>query len=138
MDAETYHSVPLKTSRTTVPHLNDSSISSNPYELLLAEFPTNTTPVFTLSSIKHKVEHFIPTNGPPVHARACRLPPDKLAAAKEEFNNMEEMGLIRKSSSSWCLRNLVVGVLLETTGGSMMQQSRTDIQYPTFRISQQD
>ena len=89
MDAETYHSVPLRTTRTTAPHHNVSSISSNPYELPLAEFPTITTPVFTPSSIKHKVEHFIPTNGPPVYARARRLSPDKLGVAKEEFNNME-------------------------------------------------
>ena len=73
----------------------------NIFYTLLAEFPTITTPIFTPSSVKHKVEHFIPTKGPPVHAHARRLPPDKLAAAKAEFDSMEEMGLIRRSSSPW-------------------------------------
>ena len=101
VDAETYHSVPLTTSRTAAPRLSTISTSSNQYDALLAEFPTITTPIFTSSSVKHKIEHFIPTKGPPVHARARRLPPDKLAAAKAEFDNMEDMGLIRRSSSPW-------------------------------------
>ena len=31
-------------------------------------------------------------HGPPVYARACRLPPDKFAVAKEEYRKMEDMG----------------------------------------------
>ena len=50
---------------------------------------------------KHGVDLFIPTKGPPVHARARRLPPDKLQIAKEEFRKMEEMGIIRRSNSQW-------------------------------------
>ena len=100
IDAETY-SVSLGTVRTAVPQLSAISTSSNQFETLLTEFPHITTPVFTASSIKHKVEHFILTTGPPVHARARRLPSDKLAVAKQEFDNMEEMGLIRKSASPW-------------------------------------
>ena len=101
IDAETYHSVSLGTVRTAVPQLSAISTSSNQFETLLTEFPHITTPVFTASSIKHKVEHFILTTGPPFHARARRLPSDKLAVAKQEFDNMEEMGLIRKSASPW-------------------------------------
>ena len=101
IDAETYHSVSLGTVRTAVPQFSAISTSSNQFETLLTEFPHITTPVFTASSIKHKVEHFIQTTGPPVHARARRLPSDKLAVAKQEFDNMEEMGLIRKSTSPW-------------------------------------
>ena len=41
----------------------------------------------------------IETRGPPVHARARRLPPDKLAAAKAEFAAMEAMGVVRRSNS---------------------------------------
>ena len=56
---------------------------------------------FTQAAIKHTVEHFISTKGPPVHARPCRLCPDKPVVAKAEFANMEAMGLIRRSSSPW-------------------------------------
>ena len=34
-----------------------------------------------------------------MHARARRLPPDKLVIAKEEFRKMEDMGIIRRSDS---------------------------------------
>ena len=37
----------------------------------------------------------------PLHARARRLPPDRLAAAKAEFEHTMDMGIIRPSSSSW-------------------------------------
>ena len=50
-------------------------------------------------SVRHGVEHFITTTYPPVYAKARRLPPDKLAVAKAEFNTMEEMGIIRRSDS---------------------------------------
>ena len=99
VDAETYHSVPLGATRTPALHLN--AVTSNQYNTLLSKFPEITMPVFTQAAIKHTVEHFISTKGPPVHARPRRLCPDKLVAAKAEFANMEAMGLIRRSSSPW-------------------------------------
>ena len=36
-----------------------------------------------------------------MHARARRLPPDKLVIAKEEFRKMEDMWIIRRSDSPW-------------------------------------
>ena len=101
MDAATYHFVPLHSSRISAPHLDAISSSTDQYDSLLAEFPDITTPNFVQSPTKHGIEHFIPTKGPPVHARARRLPPDKLAATKSEFDSMEAMGIIRRSSSSW-------------------------------------
>ena len=71
------------------------------YASLLAKFPAITSPHFTQVAPKHGVEHFIPTQGPPVHARARRLPPDRLAIAKAEFHNMQALGIIRPSSSPW-------------------------------------
>ena len=68
VDAESYHSVSLGTTNTAVVQLGAISTSSNKYDSLLSEFPNIKTPVLTPSSIKHKVEHFIPTTGPPVHA----------------------------------------------------------------------
>ena len=51
--------------------------------------------------MKHGIEHFISTRGPPVYARARRLSPEKLLIAKTEFQKMESMGIIRRSSSPW-------------------------------------
>ena len=53
------------------------------------------------SANKHGVEHHIVTHGPPTHARARRLDQEKLAAAKAESLQMEEMGIIRRSKSPW-------------------------------------
>ena len=41
------------------------------------------------------------TQGPPVHSRSRRLSPEKLALAKQEFNKILDMGIIRRSSSPW-------------------------------------
>ena len=38
---------------------------------------------------------------PPVRARGRRLPSDKLAAAKKEFEAMEDMAIVRRSNSPW-------------------------------------
>ena len=102
VDATAYHSIPLSPTRGSVPHLEAISNSTNLYDLLLAEFPDITIPNFIHSPVKkHGVEHFITTRGPPIHARVRRLPPDKLAAAKSEFDRMEAMGIVRRSSSPW-------------------------------------
>ena len=50
---------------------------------------------------KHGYVHNIPTAGPPVFARARRLFGDKLDVAKQEFDKMLQLGIIRPSSSSW-------------------------------------
>ena len=55
----------------------------------------------TFRDNKHGVVHHIPTSGPPVHARAHRLDNDKLSAAKAEFEELERLGIIRRSSSPW-------------------------------------
>ncbi|KAK3760806.1 hypothetical protein RRG08_034108 [Elysia crispata] len=54
-----------------------------------------------LDAVKHGVQHHVCTTGPPVHSRARRLAPDRLAVAKKEFLEMEQMGIIRKSNSPW-------------------------------------
>ena len=61
----------------------------DPYLLLLKTFPEITTPSLSQKMPKHQLEHFIPTEGPPVHAHARRFAPDKLATAKAEFEAME-------------------------------------------------
>ena len=51
--------------------------------------------------VKHSVTHHITTTGPPVSARFRRLPPERLKAAKQEFQHMLQQGIIRPSSSNW-------------------------------------
>lgn len=97
----TYASVEASLSSCTAPHLATINAELDPYTRLLQAYPELTTPTFTSVRPKHAVEHFIQTEGPPVYAHARRLPPDKLAAAKKEFENMEAMGIVRRSDSPW-------------------------------------
>ena len=142
VDAATFHSAPLRPTTAPAPRLDAISTSTNQHDMLLAEFPDITTPNFVQSPTKHGVEHFITTRSPPVHARARRLPLEKLAAAKSEFNRMEAMGITYVGHPvpghhpyTWCRKLLGASVLVETTDNSMMPQFLTDIQYPTYRIS---
>ena len=43
----------------------------------------------------------IPTHGPTIHAKSRQLPPEKLSSAKSTFEQMEQMGIIRRSQSQW-------------------------------------
>ena len=68
---------------------------------MLQDYPEILQPHFSSDIVRHGVQHHITTATAPVHAKACRLPPDKLAVAKSEFEEMEKMGIIRKSNSPW-------------------------------------
>ena len=71
------------------------------FSALLKEFPDILTPTFSNPTAKHGVVHYISTEGPPIHSRARRLPLEKLAIARDEFRTVEEMGIIRRSTSQW-------------------------------------
>ena len=72
------------------------------FDASVDEFPELLVPRFkSTDSNKHGVEHYITTEGPPLHARARRLKQDKLEIAKAEFAEMERMGIIRRSNSPW-------------------------------------
>ncbi|GFO49355.1 Pol polyprotein [Plakobranchus ocellatus] len=73
----------------------------NKFRKVLQECPALLQPIFSSESVRHGVQHYIATSGPPVHSRARRLAPDKLAAAKKEFIEMEKMFIVRKSNSPW-------------------------------------
>ena len=75
--------------------------SQDPYAAVLAEFPNLLRPRATKQLCQHDVTHHIRTTGPPVSARPRHLPPDRLCAAKQEFNHMLDLGVIRPSSSCW-------------------------------------
>ncbi len=74
---------------------------SDPYRALLSDFPTLIQVCSPDVPIKHDVVHHIETTGPPVYARPRRLAPDRLRAAKKEFEHMLQLGIVRPSSSAW-------------------------------------
>ena len=53
--------------------------------MLLCEFPSVTQPEVSDFPVRHTVTHHIRTTGPPV---SCRLAPEKLQAARHEFQHM--------------------------------------------------
>ena len=100
INAEDFSSTPLTmATRCLIQGLTQDA--GDCYKRLLAKFPSLSKPTFSEPVTKHGVVLHIPTTGPPVRARARRLAPDKLAAAKAEFKKMEEMGIIRRSKSCW-------------------------------------
>ena len=76
---------------------------NNPYLALLADFPGVTQASFSDRPVKHSVTHQIRTVGQPVSSRTRRLAPERLKVARQEFDHMLQLGVIRPSSSSWSL-----------------------------------
>ena len=68
---------------------------------LLDKFPDVLTPNFKSNENKHNIEHYIKTDGHPVFSRPRRLDQAKLEAAKSEFEELERLGIIRRSDSPW-------------------------------------
>ncbi|GFR81273.1 transposon Ty3-G Gag-Pol polyprotein [Elysia marginata] len=101
IEADTYLSCPCSTSRVAKTELAPIEHDSNKFRKVLQEFPALLQPTFTSATVKHGVQHHICTTGPPVYSRAPRLAPDRLTAAKKEFIEMEQIGIIRKSNSPW-------------------------------------
>ena len=101
MDSVTQLSSPATiahTSNPVVPSINLTTVP-NPVKDILSSFPEITRPYLASIPVKHSVKHHLPTTGAPVHACARRLPPDRLANAKEEFQHMLDLGIIRSFSN---------------------------------------
>ena len=102
IDAKTFETFRVLTAPDFTPSVHTIGDSNaNEFERLLTDHPALLRPTFSGSLPAHGVRHHIPTTGPPVHARARRLPPEKLAIARREFAQMEEMGIVRRSNSPW-------------------------------------
>ena len=71
------------------------------YQFLEAEFPE----VFSVSNLrippKYDIVHYIETTGPPIKQRPRRLSPEKLAVLRKKLSQLEQLGIIRPSSSPW-------------------------------------
>ena len=75
-------------------HVLTNIQKSNPAEI--NEFPELTQPKYScVTQSKHTVKHHIVTTGPPAHARAQRLSPDR------EFDHMFDLDIIEPIKSDW-------------------------------------
>jgi len=71
------------------------------FQKVLEDYPRVLNASKVLPNVKHHVQHRIETSGHASAARYRRLDPVKLQAAKEEFLQLEQQGIIRRSSSHW-------------------------------------
>lgn len=72
------------------------------YHQLLRKFPDIVQSASNSQGMKHTTVHHITTSeGPPEACRPRRLAPDRLQAAKAEFNLLLREGIIRPSKSPW-------------------------------------
>lgn len=73
----------------------------SPFADVLSEFPDIAKLKPYGSRTKSTILHRIETTGQPVFARPRRLPPDKLKAARAEFEFLMRAGICRPSNSNW-------------------------------------
>ncbi|GFX89743.1 retrovirus-related Pol polyprotein from transposon 297 [Trichonephila clavipes] len=89
----------------TVQQGNNSGIKvvngNTKFHRLLAEFPSLVEATSAPRKLKHEVKHTIITRGPSFFSKPRRLHPDKLKAAKQEFQYLVDTGICRPSSSCW-------------------------------------
>ncbi|CAH8473529.1 unnamed protein product [Schistosoma mattheei] len=74
---------------------------NNIFNDILREYQCITKSDYQKEGNPQLVQHHITTTGPPISARARRLPPSKLQVAKREFEHMMQLGIIRPSNSPW-------------------------------------
>lgn len=89
------------TSSRPAPRINHIQISPDFQRILEEEFPELVNLSVHPETNTQPIQHHIETTGSPVFARARRLSPEKLAAAKEAFNEMIAQEIIRPSKSAW-------------------------------------
>ena len=99
IDSKTFESMELYCALLPAPQLDSVAASDNEFAKISADYLKVVKEHFHSTMPKLGVMHHIPTTGPTLHARARRLPHDKLLQAKEEFRKMKEMGWIVDCSS---------------------------------------
>ena len=96
----------LLQARTTEDKSNTPTITmineNIPFYDILNEFPSVTHPTaLENTQVKHDVEHYIETTGPPIHCKARPLPPGKYERVKKQIEQLVELGVCRESKSNW-------------------------------------
>jgi len=71
------------------------------YSVILKAYSAVLNPSKVLPPATHNVLHMIEMTGWPISSKNRRLDPERLAAAKAEFAELEKQDIIRRSSSSW-------------------------------------
>ncbi|CAE1318539.1 unnamed protein product [Acanthosepion pharaonis] len=74
---------------------------ANGMQDLLQKYSQITTPFRYTENVRYNAEHHIDITGPPTHSSPRRLWPDKYKLAKDEFQHMLDLGIIRPSSSPY-------------------------------------
>lgn len=104
LDACTFRTLNMATSPNAAA-LDICFAAPNPlFTPLLREFADVFKPELQLtpgSAAKHGIQHFIKTNGRPVHQKFRRLTPEKLAVAKKYFADMVRMGVCKREASPY-------------------------------------
>lgn len=123
----------------TVVKYDGPSITSiqtdNPYRDLLEKYAGITKPISFTENASHSVCHYVETTGPPVHARARQLPPDRYKKVKEEFSFMQEVGICEPSKSAWSSQLHVVPKKLRPCGNFRQLNAVTKPdRYPVPRL----
>ena len=70
------------------------------YERILRGFPANTRLYNKDVEFEHDVTHYIEREGPPECALHRRLPAERLKFARQEFEHVMELGIVRPSSGN--------------------------------------
>lgn len=100
-DSETHLAVQGEVAGREIPSVRTITGSTR-YHELLSRFPEITRPDGVPREVKHNTVHHInTTRGPPVAQKPRRLAPERLQAAKKEFDAMLRLGIARPSQSSW-------------------------------------
>ena len=115
---------------------------ANGLQELITKFPTLTTPFKHSDEVRHTAKHYITTSEPPTHASPRRLHPEKYKVAKDEFQHMLQLGIIRPSSGPYSSplhifrsQKQAHDDLVGISGTSMQKQFLIGIQSHIYTIS---
>ena len=75
VDASDFTSVDFGVISAFAPRLNSIVSTEDTYSKVLAEFQEIVQPTFKDSSVNHRIQHFIPTEGPPFIRKSTPITP---------------------------------------------------------------
>ena len=76
-------------------------VAGDPFTPIFRAYPSLLNHDFRATEVKHGVQHYIETNGNPVHSKVRRLNPVKATAGKKAWDQLLNLGIIRRSNSNW-------------------------------------